>query len=71
MFDWLKKIVVNKYAASLIRHGLGMLSGYLVAIGVSEDVASGLTTQLIDITINSLPGVIALVWSFFEKKKKS
>lgn len=69
MFDWLKKIVVNKYAKATIRHAMGLLSGYLVAIGVSEDVSSSFVTQLTDIAINSLPGVVALVWSFFDKKK--
>ena len=64
-----KTLILNKYVASTLRHALTILSGYLIAAGVSEDVASGLATQLGDITVNALPGLLALLLSYFDKAK--
>jgi len=65
-----KAILLNKYVASTLRHGLGLLSGYLIAMGVTQDVAVSFTSQLGDIAVNALPGILALVLSYFDKAKK-
>ena len=67
LLNKVKQLILNKYVSSAIRHALGLLSGYLIAAGVTQDVALSLTSQLADIAINSLPAVLALVMSWIDK----
>lgn len=62
---------MDKYIGSFVRHGLTVLSGYLLAKGVAipsegvEAVASGATEILGALATYG----IAQAWSFFEKAK--
>lgn len=61
--------LVKLLAGSAIRHALTALSGYLVArhLLASEHSAS-LVNDLTNVALDALPGLIAMVMSYRQKK---
>jgi hypothetical protein len=60
--------LLRMLAASLIRHGLTMLSTYLVAQHMlAPDHAAGFVADLTNYAVDAIPAIIALLWSAVQK----
>jgi hypothetical protein len=59
--------LIKKYAGSSIRHGLTVAAGFLTAKGLPS-LSEGSIENLTDISIAGALFLVALVWSFVEKK---
>jgi len=68
MFDWIKKMILDKYAGSLIRHALGLLSGFLLAIGIQPEVVESFESSAAIVLTALVTYAIAQLWSLKEKK---
>jgi len=74
--DWVKglltKPIVTKWVGSAVRHGMTLLAGAFVAIGLPE-VASGLESIAPEVSGMVVAGVLYLLaqgWSFKAKTKE-
>lgn len=69
--DWIKRLVLSKYGASVIRHLLTALAGFLVAWGIVSDVGElqPWINQTADLLLAILLYVLAQGASFLDKKK--
>jgi hypothetical protein len=55
-------------AASLIRHGLTVLSTYLVAHQMlAPDASAGFVNSLTNYAVDAIPAIVAILWSFTQK----
>lgn len=70
MLDWIKKIIVNKYVASLIRHALTIVAGWLAAIGLSEELIHQFTVANFEVLLAVALWLVAQGWSLLEKKNR-
>lgn len=68
--DWLKKLLSMTIIKSLIRKGLAVLSGWLLA--TIPEVGAETIAQFIDsasqIITALLPIIVSIIWSLVEKK---
>jgi hypothetical protein len=53
---------------NLIRHGLTALGAFLIAQGLPADVVQPWQDATINLLMQALPLIIALIWSVLEKK---
>lgn len=65
MFGFLKKAIVKKVAASYVRKGLTLLSGYLITSGVLEQTDM---PALLEVGAEVTPLIISAIWSFIDKQ---
>lgn len=71
MLDWLKKIAINKYAASIIRTALVALGVYLTTrLGIEKGIVDAFIQSTTELLLSLLPIVIAQVWSLIEKARR-
>lgn len=75
MFEKIKEMILNKYLASLTRHGLTALAGvlaYATFPGAKElaDLILQNMTSIEKIVVTLASAGVALVWSFAQKKIK-
>jgi hypothetical protein len=68
MLEKLKKWLIGSVITNFIRHGLTALSAVLIAQGVDAATAGQFTDSLGKVVLQLLPVLIALVWSYFEKR---
>jgi len=72
MWENLKVWFVNKYAASVVRHLLSFLAGlspYLMSINIDPELVSRFLSDAQEVLYSVAMFAIALLWSFFQKKK--
>lgn len=65
MFGFLQKAIVRKVAASCVRKGLTLLSGYLITSGVLDQADM---PALIEVGAELTPLIVSAVWSFIDKQ---
>lgn len=68
MGDYIKKLLINKYSASVVRTALAALGGYLISnYGIDEDLVNELMTNFSEVAAILLPILIAQGWSLVQK----
>jgi hypothetical protein len=65
MFGFLQKAIVRKVAASYVRKGLTLLSGYLITSGVLDQTDM---PALLEVGAELTPLLISAIWSFIDKR---
>ena len=70
--EWLRRVILNKYGASVIRHALTALAGFLVAWGIVADVGElqPWINQTADLLLAIIIYLLAQGASFADKKGK-
>ena len=68
MLSYIKKLLASSMLTNLIRHGLTALGAFLIAQGLPADVVQPWQEATINLLIQAIPLIIAVIWSILEKK---
>jgi hypothetical protein len=68
LLDSIKKWLASSFLTNLLRHGLTALGASLIAWGLPADIVLPWQEMTLQLCIQALPLVIALIWSLLEKK---
>lgn len=68
MIDWLKKLLASSVITNLVRHGLTALSAVLIAWGLPAEIVQPWQDATLNLLLQAVPLIIALIWSVLEKK---
>lgn len=58
-----------KYVGSLVRTLLGVISGWLISLGIPSDQIAVFTSAAEPVLIGVATALVTLIWSFIQKKK--
>ena len=69
--EWFEKTLLKKYAASIIRHLLTALAGYLISRGIVDVEESEIFISTnFEVLLGSVVYLFGQTWSFKEKRSK-
>lgn len=70
MLEWVKKMLISKWAGSAARHLMSVVAGFLLAIGVAPELVEKFTASGSEILVAVIVYLVAQAWSFAEKKRE-